>query len=61
METKKKIEKIIYSWVDRNFGPHEAQDPSWNIEALADEIAKHQHELYWGQEPECLKEYVKGD
>lgn len=30
---------IIYSWVEQNFGPHEAQDPSWNIEALADHLS----------------------
>lgn len=32
--------EAIYEWVDLNFGPHEAQDPSWNIEALADHLSK---------------------
>lgn len=31
-------EKIIYQWVKRNFGESEADDPSWNIKALADYI-----------------------
>lgn len=30
--------EAIYEWVDLNFGPHEAQDPSWSIEALADHL-----------------------
>ena len=38
---KEKIKKIIYNWVDANFGPHEAQDPSWDIDSLSAEIAKH--------------------
>lgn len=29
---------IIYSWVKDNFGESEADDPSWNIEALADHL-----------------------
>lgn len=32
--------EAIYEWVDLNFGPHEAQDPSWDIEALADHLNK---------------------
>lgn len=30
--------EAIYEWVDLNFGPHETQDPSWSIEALADHL-----------------------
>lgn len=33
-----KIEGIIYEWVKRNYGESEAQDPSWNIVELANEI-----------------------
>ena len=32
------VEKTIYSFVVRNFGESEANDPSWDISALADEI-----------------------
>lgn len=53
------IYKIIYNWVADNFGESEAQDPSWDIKALAEEISKHQHELYWQQELEYLKEDVE--
>lgn len=31
-------QKIIYNWVKNNFGESEADDPSWNIEALADHL-----------------------
>ena len=54
-----KIKDIIYEWVKKNFGESEADDPSWNIEALAEELNKHQHELYWQQELEYLKEDVE--
>lgn len=56
---KDKIEKIIYEWVKQNFGESEAEDPSWSIEALAEELDKHFHELYWQQELEYLKEDVE--
>ncbi len=32
--------RIIYKFVRRNFGESEANDPSWNINALAVEIVK---------------------
>ena len=32
------VEKTIYNWVKRNFGESEANNPSWDISALADEI-----------------------
>lgn len=59
MNYKDKLTKIIYEWVKANFGENEADDPSWNIEALAEELAKHQHEFYWQQELEYLKEDVE--
>lgn len=58
-EIEKKIYDYIYKWVADNFGENEAEDPSWSIEDLAHELAKHQHELYWGQELEYLKEDVE--
>lgn len=35
---EKKFEKIIKDWVGKNFGESEAEDPSWNIEALAEHL-----------------------
>lgn len=40
MGTKKKLEKIIYDWVGKNYGTQEAEDPSWDIKALADHLSK---------------------
>lgn len=31
---------IIYKWVAEHFGQSEADNPSWNIEALADHLSK---------------------
>ena len=31
---------IIYKWVGENFGTQEAEDPSWDIKALADHLSK---------------------
>lgn len=59
MDYKEKLTKIIYEWVAKTFGQNEADDPSWCIEALAEEIAKHQHEFYWQQELENLKKDVE--
>lgn len=55
---KEELKTIIYNWVAKNFGESEAEDPSWSIDALAEELAKHQHELYWEQELKYLKEDV---
>lgn len=35
-----KLYDIIYKWVADNFGESEAEDPSWNIKALAEHISK---------------------
>ena len=56
---KEQFKDIIYNWVKQNFGESEADDPSWSIEALAEELAKHQHEFYWQQELEYLKQDVE--
>ena len=53
------FKKIIFYWVANNFGISEAENPSWNIEALAHELNQHFHELYWQQELEYLKEDVR--
>lgn len=55
---KDEIKKIIYNWVAKNFGESEADDPSWSIVELANELEKHFHELYWQQELDYLAEDV---
>ena len=41
METLEEFfNKTIYHWVGKNFGSKEADDPSWNIEALSKYLAK---------------------
>lgn len=37
---KTKVRDIIYDYVYTYFGESEAQDPSWNIELLANDIAE---------------------
>ena len=32
--------ETIYEWVAENYGQSEADNPSWNIEALADRLSK---------------------
>lgn len=56
---EKEYKDIIYKWVAKNFGESEADDPSWSIDALAEELAKHFYEMYWKQELEYLKEDVE--
>lgn len=56
---KEEFEKIIYNWVKNNFGESEADDPSWSIEALADELGKQFHNLYEKQEKEYIAEDVE--
>ncbi|MGF2565649.1 hypothetical protein ACQUWZ_27785, partial [Ralstonia pseudosolanacearum] len=51
-EIEKKIYDYIYKWVAENFGENEAEDPSWNIDALATELNNHFYELYQKQEKE---------
>lgn len=36
----KTFQEAIYEWVADHFGQSEADDPSWNIEALADHLNK---------------------
>ena len=41
METLEEFfNRTIYHWVGKNFGLQEADDPSWNIEALSKYLAK---------------------
>ena len=39
MKLEKTIRDIIYTWVIDNFDESEANDPSWNVELLAEYIA----------------------
>ena len=50
------LQRIIYKWVADNFGKSEADDPSWDIKALAEEISKHKHEIYNEVEHDYLAE-----
>ena len=47
MNIEEEFKKFLHEWVSKMYGQSEADDPSWSIEALAEELAKHQHELYW--------------
>lgn len=56
---KEQFKTIIYNWVKQNFGESEADDPSWSIEALAEELGKNFIKLYWQQELEYIKEDIE--
>ena len=56
---EQRLTEIIYNWVGKNFGTQEAEDPSWNIEALAHEIAEHDGELYGIKQEEYDIEDIK--
>ena len=36
----------IYEWVADNYGENEAEDPSWNIEALANHLTNRAYSVY---------------
>lgn len=42
MKKQTLTEKTIYDFVAKNYGKSEADDPSWNISALAEAIDTHQ-------------------
>lgn len=54
-----KFEKWIYKWVADNYGASEADDPSWDIRALAEELNKHIYEIYRDVEHRYLVEDCK--
>ena len=43
---EKFIKDNIYHWVGKNFGSQEADDPSWNIEALSEYLTKKLYKEY---------------
>lgn len=59
MNTKKFFKDIIYKWVKDNFGQSEADDPSWSIDALAEELEAHSYAFYHNIDFENEKENVK--
>lgn len=57
-QVAKALQKNIYEYVKEHFGQSEADDPSWCIEALAEELAKGnlKYEIYRAVEREFLRE-----
>ena len=60
-QVAKILEKNIYDWVAKNFGQSEADDPSWNIKAMAKDLAQGmlKFEVYRAVEREYLREDCK--
>lgn len=52
------LRKNIYEWVKKNFGQSEADDPSWSIEALAQDLAHGtlKYDIYRAVERDYLRE-----
>ena len=55
------LKKNIYEWVKKNFGQSEADDPSWDIDALAHGLTYGSHsalkyDIYRAVEREFLRE-----
>ena len=55
------IKQTIYEWVKQNFGESEADDPSWDSDALADEVshAKLMNQIYQIIRHEYTKQDVR--
>ena len=60
MDLKKEYQETIYKWVKENFGESEAEDPSWNIEALAGVIAKKHMQLHEEMVRTDIAEAIRG-
>ena len=56
---KDRIYTIIYNWVAENFGTSEAEEPSWDIHALAEEIAEHAWEIHSMKQEEYDEEDIE--
>lgn len=59
MEYKDFFKDIVYRWVKKSYGESEADDPSWSIEDLAEELASHVYRLYHDIDFKNEKENVK--
>lgn len=46
MDLQKEYRKTIRKWVEKYYGKNELYNPSWNIKALAEEIAKKHMQLH---------------
>lgn len=59
MNIEKKFNEVIYEWVKENFGESEADDPSWDIKALAKYLSEQYYKIREEEEFENIKEDVK--
>lgn len=59
MNIEKEFKKFLYEWVKKNFGQSEADDPSWNIEALAHDLKSEYVRLKEREDLEWIKEDVE--
>jgi hypothetical protein len=60
-QVEKLLHKAIYEWVKENFGQSEADEPSWNIEALAKALSHGilKYDIYRAVERDYLREDCK--
>lgn len=59
MNIEEELKKFLYEWVKKNFGESEADDPSWNIEALAHDLREEYIKIKEREETEWVKEDVE--
>lgn len=59
MNIEEMYKEYIKKWVGKSYGSQEMEDPSWNIDELAKELASHFGEMYWNNELENIKDAVK--
>lgn len=57
MNIEQEFNKFLYEWVKKNFGQSEADDPSWNIEALAHDLT----DEYWKIQERAERENIEED
>ena len=58
-KTGKEIERIITAWVKKSYGENEAENPSWDIKALAEELDHNVYHIHHDIEFENELENVK--
>lgn len=56
---EKQFKKIILDWIKKNYGEHERYNPCYDIKALAKELDRHFHDLWWKEEMRYLEEDVE--
>lgn len=57
MNIEEEYKKFLYEWAKKNFGESEADDPSWDIEALAHDLA----DEYWKIQEKVERDNIKED